>query len=78
MRLNDFLALHAVFMVDEVAGHLSDRGFYNPLTRRSLLNYHRKRGRILRVRRGLYATVPWGRDPASVVCILGVGTGVWS
>ena len=28
--------------------------------------YHRKQGRILRVRRGLYATVPWGTDPASM------------
>ena len=67
VRLNDFLAQHAVFTVEEVARYLSDRGSSNPLTRRSLLNYHRKRGRILRVRRGLYATVPWGRDPASMV-----------
>ena len=67
VKLNDFLAQHAVFTVEEVARYLSDRGSSNPLTRRSLLNYHRKRGRILRVRRGLYATVPWGRDPASIV-----------
>ena len=35
-------------------------------TRNSLLAYYRKQGRILNVRRGLYATVPWGMDSASI------------
>ena len=66
VRLNEFLAQHAVFTVDELDRFLSDRGSGNTNTRKSLLAYHCKRGRVVRVRRGLYATVPWGTDPASV------------
>ncbi len=55
-----------MFTVDELDRFLSDRGSRNTSTRNSLLAYHRKQGRILRVRRGLYATVPWGMDPASM------------
>ena len=65
-RLNHFLQRHAVFTVEELDRFLSDRGSRNTSTRSSLLAYHRKQGRILHVRRGLYATVPWGVDPASM------------
>ncbi|MDE0027458.1 MAG: hypothetical protein OXP69_23855 [Spirochaetaceae bacterium] len=65
-RLNHFLQRHAVFTVEELDRFLSDRGSRNTSTRSSLLAYHRKQGRILHVRRGLYATVPWGMDPASM------------
>ncbi len=65
VRLNDFLAQHAVFTVAELDRYLCDRGSGNPNTRKSLLAYHRKRGRVVRVRRGLYAAVPVGTDPAS-------------
>ena len=66
MKFKDFLAQHAVFTVDELDHFLSDQGTGNPSTRSSLLAYHRKQGRILRVRRGLYAAVPRGMDPASM------------
>ena len=66
VRLNGFLQRHAVFTVDELDRFLTARGSRNTSTRSSLLAYHRKHGRILRVRRGLYATVPWGTDPASM------------
>lgn len=66
VRLNRFLARHPVFTVDELDRYLHDRGSRNTNTRNSLLAYHRKQGRILRVRRGLYATVPWGTDAASM------------
>ncbi len=65
MKLNEFLSQHAVFTVDELDCFLSDRGSGNSNTRKSLLTYYRNRGRIIRVRRGLYATVPLGTDPAS-------------
>ena len=65
MKLNEFLSLHAVFTVDELDRFLSARGSGKPNTRKSLLTYHRSRGRIVRVRRGLYATVPPGANPAS-------------
>ncbi len=65
IRLNEFLARHAVFTVDELDRFLSDRGSGNKNTRKSLLSYHRKQGRIVRIRRGLYASIPWGMDAPS-------------
>jgi len=65
MKLNEFLSQHAVFTVDELDRFLSARGSGKPNTRKSLLTYYRKQGRIIPVRRGLYATVPLGGDPAS-------------
>jgi predicted transcriptional regulator of viral defense system len=65
MKLNEFLSQHAVFTVDELDRFLSVRGSAKPNTRKSLLTYHRNQGRIIPVRRGLYATVPLGGDPAS-------------
>ncbi len=66
VRLNRFLNCHAVFTVDQLNRFLSDHGSRNPNTRNSLLTYHRNQGRILRVRRGLYATVPWNADADSM------------
>jgi predicted transcriptional regulator of viral defense system len=65
MKLNEFLSQHTVFTVDELDRFLSARGSGKPNTRKSLLTYYRKQGRIIPVRRGLYATVPLGGDPAS-------------
>ncbi|MBU4175779.1 MAG: type IV toxin-antitoxin system AbiEi family antitoxin domain-containing protein [Actinobacteria bacterium] len=65
MKFNEFLSQHAVFTVDELDRFLSERGSGKPNTRKSLLTYYRSQGRIVRVRRGLYATVPLGADPAS-------------
>ena len=65
MKLNEFLSQHAVFTLDELDRFLSARGSGNPNTRKSLLTYYRKQGRIIPVRRGLYATVPAGGVPRS-------------
>jgi predicted transcriptional regulator of viral defense system len=65
MKLNEFLSQHAVFTVDELDRFLSVRGSGKPNTRKSLLTYYRNQGRIIPVRRGLYATVPFGDDPLS-------------
>ena len=54
-----------MFTVDELDHFLSVRGSGKPNTRKSLLTYYRKRGRVIPVRRGLYATVPLGGDPTS-------------
>jgi predicted transcriptional regulator of viral defense system len=64
MSVNDFLAQHAVFTIDDLDRFLAKRGTTNPNTRKTLLNYHRKRGRIVRIRRGLYANVQPGSDPS--------------
>lgn len=65
MKLNEFLSRHAVFTLDELDRFLSARGSGNPNTRKSLLTYYRKQGRIIPIRRSLYATVPAGGDPTS-------------
>jgi predicted transcriptional regulator of viral defense system len=65
IKLNEFLSRHAVFTVDELDRFLSFGGSGNPNTRKSILTYYRNQGRILPVRRGLYATVPLGGDPES-------------
>ena len=51
MRLDEFLTRRAVFTVEEVDRYLPERGSGNAQTRKSLLAYHRRRGRIVRVRR---------------------------
>lgn len=59
-KLNEFFLEHSVFTVDELDRFLLERGSSgNPNTRKSLLAYHCKQGRIISVRRGLYATVTW-------------------
>ena len=65
MKLDEFLQKNTVFTVKELYRFLSERGSGNPNTRRSLLTYYRKKGRIIPIRRGLYATVPAGGDPGS-------------
>ena len=67
MKVDDFLATRPVFRIDELEEHLASRDSNNPETRDSLLRHYRNRGRIRRVRRGLYVTIPPGSDPDSVV-----------
>jgi len=52
-----------VFTVEDFAGFLSSDGTHNVRTQESLLAYHVKAGNIVRVRRGLYASVPPGASP---------------
>lgn len=65
MKLNEFLSQRAVFTVDELDHFLLKRGSGKPNTRKSILAYYCNQGRIVRVRRGLYATIPLGNNPAS-------------
>lgn len=59
MNPNEFFSRHAVFTTADLAGVL--RG--SAASRDSLLAYHEKRGHLLRVRRGVYVTVPPGTAP---------------
>lgn len=62
MRSVDFFETHPVFRHEEfLAAHTS--GGRSPLTSNNLLARHLSSGRLLRVRRGLYAGVPRGVDP---------------
>lgn len=63
MSLPDFFAQHPLFRTEEVAAYLAARGSGNALTRQSLLTHHEKQGHVVRVRRGLYASVPAGATP---------------
>ncbi|MCG8339202.1 MAG: transcriptional regulator [Proteobacteria bacterium] len=65
MKLNDFFMKHAVFTVEELDLFLSARGSGNPNTRKSLVTYYKNQGRIVSVRRGIYAVVPFGSEPSS-------------
>jgi predicted transcriptional regulator of viral defense system len=63
-RLQQFFAEHPVFTTELVSHFLANNGSTNRWTRKALLAHHQKRGRILRVRQGLYAVIPFGTEPA--------------
>jgi len=63
--LAEFLSQHEVFTVDELDHFLAEKGSGKPNTRKALLTYYRKKGRIVSVRRGLYVVVPFGSSPDS-------------
>src|ERR1700722_12224353 len=63
MKPNEFFAQHAVFSAADFAKAHNGA----PVSRDSALAYHEKHGRLLRVRRGLYVTVPAGTRPDHVV-----------
>ena len=64
MRSSDFLAAHPVFTYEEFAG-ASGGGMPNPNTTRNRLVGLVESGRVLRVRRGLFAAVSPGVDVAA-------------
>lgn len=57
MSSEEFFQAHPVFTHEEYA---QSRGGGSPRTVESLLRRHVQSGRIARVRRGLYVSVPWG------------------
>lgn len=67
MGLHEFLSTHPVFTHEEFVEFLDSRKekTRSVKSRESLLAYHQKQGRILRIRRGLYCAVPPGADPAT-------------
>jgi len=68
MELNTFFARHPVFRIEEVDMFLKEReisltdGRVDAAKRQALLTYHQRLGHILRLRQGLYASVPPGND----------------
>ena len=65
MKHEDFFRLHPVFSRDEFTEHLLSRGDVGLRTEEALLSYYKKAGRLAIIRRGLYATIPAGANPAS-------------
>ncbi|MEQ8845605.1 MAG: hypothetical protein RIB58_12200 [Phycisphaerales bacterium] len=66
MDPESFFARYPVFTADEFAEHHRQMGSGHSATRQSVLAHHESRGRIVRLRRGLYMTVPPGSDPATI------------
>jgi predicted transcriptional regulator of viral defense system len=63
--LESFFHSHPVFQVTELDKFLSQYRTGNRNTRKALLNYYKNQGRLVSIRRGLYAVVPKGADPAA-------------
>lgn len=66
MKLDEFFALNKAFTLKELEHSLSTNQSSSTKnsTLYNLLTYHQKQGHILRIRRGLYYSVPKGTDPA--------------
>lgn len=65
MKHEEFFRKHPVFTGEEMADYLASRGEVGSRTKEALLAYYKKTGRIVSVRRGLYAVVPPAANPAS-------------
>lgn len=65
MKHDEFFRKRPVFTSAEFAQHLARRAVSGERAQESILAYHQKAGRILRVKRGLYAVIPPGFDPES-------------
>ena len=66
MKTSDFLAQRPVFTTEEFEGFQEKRGSHSQWTRKALLAHYSKQQRIIRLRRGVYASVPPGATPADV------------
>lgn len=65
MKHDEFFRKHPVFTTNDLANHLSSHTEVGERTQEALLAYHRKAGRVVRIRRGLYAVIPSGVDADS-------------
>lgn len=66
MKLDEFFAINNVFTFKELkhSFFIDQDSFTKNSTLYNLLTYHEKQGHILRIRRGLYHSVPKGLDSA--------------
>lgn len=63
LRSTTFFATHPIFTHEEYLSARGAHGHRNPRTADNLLARHAATGKVLHVRRGLYATVPAGASP---------------
>ncbi len=66
MKLKNFFNQNPVFRTEDVDAFLSQNGKATPTRRNALLAYHRKQGRIVNIKRGVHAVVPYDSSPESV------------
>jgi hypothetical protein len=66
VKLDDFFALYKVFTFKDLELNLSSSkdSPAQTSTLYNLITYHQNQGHILRIRRGLYYSVPKGMDSA--------------
>lgn len=62
---DEFLRRHPVFTVNDLAKHMSSNREVGGRAQEALLAYYQKTGRVVRIRRGLYAVIPPGGDHVS-------------
>lgn len=65
MNTQSFFATHPVFTVQEFDLFLENAGRTTEHNRKRLLGYHRRQGRLILIRSGLYGAVPLGADAAT-------------
>lgn len=65
MKHDEFFRKHPVFTGDDLVKHLLAHGEVGRRAQEALLAYHQKAGRVVRIRRGLYAVIPSGADSDS-------------
>lgn len=63
MKIQDFLTTHPVFTHKEFVDFLYTQGSNNIRTRETILRHYINTGRLLRIRRGLFLTVPRAITP---------------
>jgi len=68
MKHDEFFRKHPVFTGEELAKHLSSHAEVGVHAQEALLAYHQKTGRVVRVRRGLYAVIPVGAGAGKLPC----------
>lgn len=66
MKPLDFFAEHSVFTHGQFVAEHAGGGRRSEQTSNNLLAMHLAAGRVLRIRRGLYASVPYGADPETM------------
>ncbi len=62
-KVEIFFRQHPIFVHQTFAQALSDNGAKNPNTLKNILAHHLHRGHIVRIRRGLFASIPYGANP---------------
>jgi len=62
VKVQKFFAKHPVFTYDKFTNFLTVEGERKHRSTESFLNYHIRSGNIIRIRRGLFATIPIGSD----------------
>lgn len=65
LKLDVFFATHTIFTFEEISSALAESHSVNSSTLHNLLAYHHQQGHIIRIRRGLYYSVPKSLNPSN-------------